>query len=81
MARPKKHEKPVLPKGVEIIPGGRLAELLKTYGKIYEGDPNYRTAEDHLIGELVRELAWRRGALTAPQKKSPPTLTSITPDP
>ena len=62
----------MLPKGVTIIPGGRLAEMLKVYGPIREG-VGFHTGEDITSGELVRELAWRRGALTAPQKKNPST--------
>jgi hypothetical protein len=67
MPRPKKHEKPKLPKGVQIIPGGELADLLRVYGPIREGDGQFHTGEDLTIGRLVRELAWRRGALTAPK--------------
>lgn len=66
MSRPKKKEP--LPKGVEVIPGGELALLLKVYGPVRPGDGKCHTGEDLTIGKLVRELAWRRGALTAPQK-------------
>lgn len=58
---------PRLPKGVEVIPGGDLMGLLQSYGKCgRDGRPC--TGEDVLIGQLVRELAWRRGALTAPKR-------------
>lgn len=63
-----KLKKVTLPKGVEPLTGGELAHYLRCYGKCGI-DGKFCTGEDATIGRLIRELAWRRGALTARTKK------------
>jgi len=58
-----------LPPLVKPLSDKELAEYMEIYGKCHALDGIPHSPEDLFIGRLIRELAWRRGALTS--KKNP----------